>query len=544
VGVWSSFKPIAALRFFLPILLSGALFFFLGKQSATNLWRMPPILSGYGIVLVTFFLLTQDWQQYHADVELINLVGSWWMAIRPEVPFAPPHQNMIAGMLSIIIPLNFVWWVREKNRKNLLLLVIALAVLGYLAIGLWLTSSRGAWFSLLVGLFAGAGLERMAKPFKTRGTHIFLGLLCCALVVIIVSLPVVMGVARTVPDVGFASDGNSIGSRITLYRYALDLAKEHWLLGGGLGSFPGLYSSYILLLPFPIFYYSHNIYLDIWIEQGIVGLAAWLIILAGSIWLVGRTLLYEYLEEREARLLCSGILASLLALSLHGLVDNPIYAEWGRPLLFVLPGMAIALVGNLQKKPQSNRTYTIESRQKQKNFSFAAIFVIFLTILAFNKPVRSAWNANMGAIAMAKYQLFEWPSGKWPEKSMGEKLVFTEPFFEKALNLQNSNQTAAYRTGLIEFYNQNFFGAEQFLKQAYQLNGHHRGIQKALGYTYVWLGEFDQAALLLSSMPEIAGELDAYIWWWAVQNRNDLVENAKKMATLVKNESKSSSGND
>jgi tetratricopeptide (TPR) repeat protein len=519
--------PVAAIRFFLLTLLSGVLFYFLSKSSARNLWQVPPILSVYGIILVSFFLLTQDWGQMVADVDLINVIGSWWMAIRPEIPFNPPHQNMVAGTLSIILSLDVVWLVRERNRNNRLRLIVVLMTIGFLALGLWLTSSRGAWFSLLVGLVIGGGAGLLAHFPRIRQLNKNIVLVIVVLTIVAVGIFTFAGVNYLSGDQAAASSVNNLDSRVSLYRNALELAKEQWLLGGGLGTFPGLYSSYILILPVNIFFYSHNLYLDVWIEQGIFGLIAWLIILAGSLLLCARHLLHKAVPEQDGRLLSAGILASLVTLSLHGLIDNPLYAVWGRSVLFLLPGMALA--GGIE----SNRNIVGKNIQAQRIVAVVTILAVIITIGVFNRAIRSAWYANLGAIVMAKSQLSDWPTGKWPDKSMAEQLASAKPLFEKSLNLQTSNCTSNYRLGLIEFYGQDFSSAEQHLSKAYQLNGHHRGIQKALGYTYVWLGEFDQASSLLKSIPEAREELGVYAWWWKTQDRSDLAENSDKMLAQI-----------
>jgi tetratricopeptide (TPR) repeat protein len=232
-------------------------------------------------------------------------------------------------------------------------------------------------------------------------------------------------------------------------------------------------------------------------------------------------------------LLSAGILASLCALSIHGLIDNPLYAEWGRPLQFVLPGMALALTGGYEFA----RNPTRKNSQTYKMVVIISIVAGLVSAGIANQSMRSAWYANIGAIVMAKSQLPDWPSGQWPEQSMAERLTLAANYFEKSLNLKTTNSTANYRLGLINFYGHNFSNAELYFNKAFQLNNQHRGIQKALGYTYVWLGEFDRAGLFLSSIPEARDELDVYTWWWTARGRTDLAENAKKMIQQIDRES-------
>ena len=57
------------------------------------------------------------------------------------------------------------------------------------------------------------------------------------------------------------------------------LALDYPFTGAGLGSFEMAYSSYVVLLHVGFLQHGHNLFLDVWIEQGIIGLLAltWLI---------------------------------------------------------------------------------------------------------------------------------------------------------------------------------------------------------------------------------------------------------------------------
>jgi hypothetical protein len=71
------------------------------------------------------------------------------------------------------------------------------------------------------------------------------------------------------------------------------------------------------------------------------------------------------------------------------------------------------------------------------------------------------------------------------------------------------------------------------LESAYARNPGHRGIQKLLGYTYTWAGNFLNAKPLLSKIPEAKEEMTTYSWWWGTQKRADLAEFASQMATQL-----------
>ena len=71
----------------------------------------------------------------------------------------------------------------------------------------------------------------------------------------------------------------SASSRSQLAVDALRLVGDFPFTGGGLNAFPGLYSEYLRVIPHYLFGYSHNLYLDVSIEQGLAGLAALLAVL-------------------------------------------------------------------------------------------------------------------------------------------------------------------------------------------------------------------------------------------------------------------------
>ena len=80
---------------------------------------------------------------------------------------------------------------------------------------------------------------------------------------------------------------------------------------------------------------------------------------------------------------------------------------------------------------------------------------------------------------------------------------------------------------------QNFPTAVSHLEMAYAQDENHRGIKKALGYSYTWSGQFNKALGLLVDIPEAKNEMDVYEWWWGTQGRPDLSESASHMVVLL-----------
>jgi tetratricopeptide (TPR) repeat protein len=158
--------------------------------------------------------------------------------------------------------------------------------------------------------------------------------------------------------------------------------------------------------------------------------------------------------------------------------------------------------------------------------------LVFVTF-ALGRTVLAIWHANLGAVGMARIELLDFPSGKWQEEP---NLIVLGPAinaFEKSLRLDDLNFTALYRMGMIAQQARNFELAKSYLEPAYLVDPKHRGVGKVLGYCYVWLGEFDRAAQLLSMIPEARRELEAYTGWWERQGREDLSAHAEQMVGLL-----------
>ena len=99
----------------------------------------------------------------------------------------------------------------------------------------------------------------------------------------------------------------SAGSRLDLSRANLHLIGDFPFTGGGLDSFPGLYAHYIRGLPFFQLDHGHNLYLDVALEQGLLGAFALISLLLGTLWLL-------WPQLKASNLLAWGTLASLLVM--------------------------------------------------------------------------------------------------------------------------------------------------------------------------------------------------------------------------------------
>ncbi|MFC1997974.1 tetratricopeptide repeat protein, partial [Chloroflexota bacterium] len=315
-------------------------------------------------------------------------------------------------------------------------------------------------------------------------------------------------------------------TRLELVQGGLDLAGDFPITGGGLETFPGLYSHYIMETPFFLIPFAHNIFIDAAIEQGVLGVLAMGWVLFGSIWLLAKRLGTE--SESPFGL---AILGCLLVMITHNMVDNLVYYTLSAPLLFILPGFAVAVARAGDPQDDPSRV------GGAGRWRFAALGALVLVILLagawFRQPLAATWYAGLGAVQMSKTQLADFPSGKWDAGGDMERFAAADALFLTALAYDPENRTANHRLGLIAMLDHDFQRAVPHLEIALQADPEHRGIRKALGYSYTWNGQYVQASELLTDLPEVIQEMDVYTWWWGTLGRDDLAGNAQEMLALL-----------
>ena len=533
IGVWAAYSQEDARGKFW--LLTGGilLYYALAGQPQDNLWTIAGFLSLIGVGTACYFLFTNDWQQYPAKIDLLNQVGLWWwMKVRPAFRVIRVHPNVAAGVMASATPFLVAIGVNAWKEKRILMGIWVLVGGSLISAGLLLATSRGASFALATGM--GIWLlwvlsNRIQHSIPGRPKTIF----SIGLVLLII---VTTGFAFLFPGgpIGLVNSipgPSNTGSRLELADSALELVGDFPFTGGGLHSFPGLYSTYIRGIPHFITSHSHNLYLDIVLQQGILGMLAFCFVYLGSFWWV---VTHDWKTPRA--LLVWASFTSLLIVVLHGLVDDHIYDRWGAAFVFFLPGIAYAMTRSSPKTKTQHPSpsplvpgFTTGSRYRQSMIGAAVVAFVALLMLVYGyrQSLLAAWYADLGAVRMAQTELAGFPPATRPEGYNVAELEPAERLFLQSLRYNARNRTANHRLGLIALGRRDYPAAVFYLETAYQADKNHRGIWKALGYSYVWSGQFDQATALLVNIPEASYELRHYFEWWKSQGRDDLAERAE-----------------
>ncbi|MGQ0604432.1 MAG: O-antigen ligase family protein [Anaerolineales bacterium] len=504
LGVWAAYNPAAAWAKFWILVSAGLIFYALALQTRENFWPIVAGLCGLAAALSIFFLLGVDWSRQPSDFGFIQRLGEAWSRVRPAFEWPLINKNIFGGSLAMLLPFNAALALRGWRTRDGRTMTWAAATALIALVGLLLTGERAAWVALAAGLgtwFLWSLCRRFAHRLRHPPRTLFLALVGLAVAGVVGLLTVYPG-----GPVGLLNrfSGPSDFSRVTLFQQSANLIRDFALTGAGLNAFSGLYARYEMAIPYFIFDYSHNFFLDVAIEQGVFGALALGVIFAGSF---GRGLQQAILRveaDPHVELLLWAVIAAFVTVLAHGFLDDALYGDAGTPWLFLLPGLAVMLTRDAGSK-------AIWARLQLGGAGLMAVFLVGGALLPGG---RAAVYANLGAVEMARYELAGWPEVSWQDRGGAAQLTGARSYFEQALVLDPQNVTAAYRLGLMEVDRDNLVAAIDYLQPAQARQPAHRGLAKTLGYSYTWLGHVDEAATLLRSVPEAQYELDLYAQWW------------------------------
>ncbi len=313
-------ESIKQLLFYLTaFIISGVIIFSIKDQIQLNeliyiLTLSVLIVSLYGIY------------QYFIGAE----AGSGWVDaklnpdLKTRVYSTLENPNILAEYLVLFLPLSVAGLWNEKNKFRQLLYIISI---GLGALCLIFTFSRGGWvgFALALGLF-----------IFIREPKLLIPLMIIALISLFFVPDVIL--ARLSSIGSFEDTSNAY--RLSVWQASLGMIGHYGLTGVGLGYAASLYTYPAFMLAGIKAAHAHNIFLQLTIELGIVGILVflWLIIklyrLSSNVILKGKNL--------QAKTIAISVMGAFTGHLFHGLVEY----VWFHPKIlltfWVMVGILIA----------------------------------------------------------------------------------------------------------------------------------------------------------------------------------------------------------
>lgn len=210
----------------------------------------------------------------------------------------------LAGVLSVALLLSLPDLLRARGRPRWTPVAWLLALMAFA-----LTYVRGAWLG-----FAGGVMVLGASLRRGRGV-LFAGLVVLA--VLLLLLPGVRGRARSIAD---PNDPTS-SERVLMWRSGVAMARDHWLVGVGPGQVKRVYPAYAAPeVTNKQRGHLHNSPLQVLVERGFIGLAAWLWLFA-AFFALARGIARRVASDATASALVTGATASTAGFLAAGLFE-------------------------------------------------------------------------------------------------------------------------------------------------------------------------------------------------------------------------------
>jgi len=211
--------------------------------------------------------------------------------------------NALALFLGRGLPMTVTLALFAREKRWL----YALASLA-IVVCLYFTYSRGAWVGVAFALLFVAALRGSRRLLALGGT---------------VAVAVGSVLAFFLRERFISS--NTIQQRFHLWQAAVNMIRDHPILGVGLDNFLYQYPNYILKEAWaePNLSHPHNILLDFWTRLGILGVGA-MLWLQVTFWRAGFRICKGWKGE-EGQIWALALMASMVDFLIHGLLDNSFF---------------------------------------------------------------------------------------------------------------------------------------------------------------------------------------------------------------------------
>ena len=430
-----------------------------------------------------------------------SAVGRMLSAPFPPVTAWTPLPNSLATLLEGLVLAAAGLGLSTQPRRVRLLAGGAAALM---ALAVFVTASRGAWVAVVVAATAALlAWRQVPAVFWRAGAALGAAVALAA------------AVAALAPgEAWFLRWATAAGrpDRVDVYRHALTLLGDAPFSGvGGGAQFAPVLSAFALLIQVPYLTYAHALPLDLWLQHGLAGLAAW-IALGVAVMMTAAAG-----ERRGLGWRTRGLWAGLLAVFVHGMTDaRQMVDAWTWWPTFALAGLlAGAMDGHGIRLPA-------------RSWAWPPTVAVALAaaVLAGRGHPAAAWEVNRGAIA--QHQALA---------QAGEVRDTLEAAAERhylaGLAHDPADLPGLRRRGLQLLARDDFAGALAHLRAAWRLDDAHPTAQKALGLAATWTGDIALARAVLADVPGIVDELNTWSRFRAEQGQIALALNAGRVSLAL-----------
>lgn len=245
--------------------------------------------------------------------------------------FFPYPAALALYLAPVLIFLTAFLWQRAKFARWEYGLLILSIVSGFVALLLSKAEGGIGAYLLAVAIFGLFSKHRLK-------------FLAAGLIVLIIVLAIPHTRNRTVQVFTFQDTSGEV--RLALWEGSWNLIKDRPVLGAGLASFPEVYEKYKLDRHVELPLYPHNVFLNFWVEMGLLGLLSFLGLLGWFFWRCWGVLRYARTMWQKSVIAASFL--AMIVILIYGLVDAPYFKNDLACQFFLFVGL-IALVEKKRK---------------------------------------------------------------------------------------------------------------------------------------------------------------------------------------------------
>lgn len=502
-----------------------------GLPGSRAVLRLAWVMVAAGVVVAVLGVL-----QY-AGVHLIPLPKAYG-----DLPVSTlGNTNFVAHYLDLVIPLVAGLLLATRGRVPRLLLGLALAVTGA---HLVVTQNRGGWIALSVALVVSLVRWRRRLPWRRM---LLLALVAAALLSPLVEL-VLTSVRTSSGDTLRDRAGSLVGrswerlvssldtsefsvaQRRLIWADTVDLIADHPWLGVGPGNYEHHLPAYrtvtrhrqwkeIMGERTQVAYQAHDEYLETAAETGILGLGAFLWLLAALIWQTHRLTAAGPAGAVPTAALTEGCLAGLVASAVHALFSFNLQDPSSATHLWLLAGMAVALN---RQPPVAEQEGGEGSAEPRRYWRLAAPVAGVVAIVV------GAYLAVCGLVS--DYHYFR--GLRYHEVGQPNRATLA---FEEAIRWRGYDFAYHHMLGLSHFKSGRLAQAEQALTRSLALHPNNARALRLLGRTFLLQGgRAAEAVTALRRSTQLAPlEVEGYTWLalaWRQDGEHDQAAETWKQA--------------
>ena len=431
-------------------------------------------LSGFIIIILSFDILSDTkiirwffgFLLFIASIFTLYSIYNYIIGYDPRLTGTLLSPDIAAGFLLFVIPISLYFTLSYKSTFSRLMSIF-LSILFISA--LYITFSRGAYISFIIEMII-IFIVLYRYFFKKKLQYIIMILIILVLSFSLSSLHSSTANRVSLSHISSVTSGTvqslSFSDRLDVYARSIDLVFKKPIFGFGIGTFSEAFLKY-QNKPWVYFKYTHNQYLEMFTEGGIIGGGIFLLFFV-YLFLKGISDIYKkrgdkYKERFPKYLLYTFIFASLSGTMSHVFIDYDWYNIAIFFLLVVFIGIYLNNFENITLKIKNSILYSL---------LFISFIMIFISLDLF-------YAENLFSVGVSAYNK--------------GNLITAKAEFKNSINYNSYNSLSYIWLSSVYQNLHSYNNALIYLNKAKHIDPYNADILYRIGDVYLALGNHKKA---------------------------------------------------